>query len=500
MSNRNNREMLIKAAQCYVKAGWLADACRVWEEIGEYRQAAAIYEQQEKWSQAAQCYVKNQDWSKAAQCYLRNAQPEAAAECWTQAGDTLKAVWIRTDYLKQHYQTQLALRDITPQTATEELEIELILARCEAGARKTKQAAARLRQILSRFKNSHKKHLYEWALRVAEVLNRPDLSALIYSKAVKARMPNAIAEWETWAMATLGEATGIPQPEEEEEEDLNSFSFEVVTVNPRGEIINTENKQASYLIEDLGNGEKLEMVYIPAGSFLMGSPESERESDDRERPQHQVSIEAFWLGKYPVTQGQWRAVAKLPKVNRDLEPDPSEFKGENRPVEFVSWLEAVEFCDRVSKHTGIEYRLPSEGEWEYACRAGTTTPFHYGETLTSRLANYKASYTYGEEAVGKYRRETTEVGSFPPNGFGLYDMHGNVEEYCADSWHNNYERAPTDGSIWQYYNKYYYHSLRGGSWTFIPRDCRSASRLDYDARDDLYSFVGFRVARGVETS
>jgi formylglycine-generating enzyme required for sulfatase activity len=147
----------------------------------------------------------------------------------------------------------------------------------------------------------------------------------------------------------------------------------------------------SELPEDLGSGIQLEMVMIPGGSFMMGSPEKEEGSDDDERPQHEVTIEPFWLGQYQVTQAQWKFVAKLPQVNRELEQDPSRFKGDNRPVEQVSWKDAVEFCDRLSKHTKRQYRLPSEAEWEYACRAGTKTPFHFGETITTDLANYNGN-------------------------------------------------------------------------------------------------------------
>ncbi|NEO46511.1 MAG: formylglycine-generating enzyme family protein [Moorea sp. SIO4A3] len=292
---------------------------------------------------------------------------------------------------------------------------------------------------------------------------------------------------------------------EAEEEGLKQFSFEVVTVNRKGVIIERENKQASYFTEDLGNGVDLDMVSIPEGSFFMGSPETESWSDDRERPQHQVSIQPFFLGKYQVTQAQWRAVAKLPKVKRDLDPDPSEFKGKNRPVEQVTWVDAVEFCRRLSEHTGTEYRLPSEAEWEYACRAGTTTPFHYGETITSKLANYAASDTYAEEAKGEYRGETTPVGHFPyPNGFGLYDMHGNVWEWCADPCHDNYFGAPTDGSVWnKKFNLFHYYIMqdimRGGSWNTIPGECRSASRSNsFHLRVFYFLKVGFRVARGIE--
>ncbi|MFB2924070.1 bifunctional serine/threonine-protein kinase/formylglycine-generating enzyme family protein [Aerosakkonema funiforme] len=250
--------------------------------------------------------------------------------------------------------------------------------------------------------------------------------------------------------------------------------------------------QSQSFTEDLGNGVKLDMIYIPAGTFMMGSPTSEKESRDSERPQHRVTIKALLIGKYPVTQAQWKVVANLRKVNRDLHPDPSYFKGANRPVECVSWYDAVEFCDRLSRFTGKTYRLPSESEWEYACRAGTTTPFYFGETITPDLANYDGNYTYGSGAKGKYRQETTSVGSFPPNKFGLYDLHGNVWEWCADHWHSNYQGAPNDETIWLSSNINYERLLRGGSWDDLPDDCRSAFRNRYVAGLSNDSF-GFRV-------
>ncbi|MBD2596522.1 formylglycine-generating enzyme family protein [Nostoc spongiaeforme FACHB-130] len=256
-----------------------------------------------------------------------------------------------------------------------------------------------------------------------------------------------------------------------------------------------------HFVEDLRNGIKLEMVLIRGGSFLMGSPEDELERDDSESPQHLVNIQQFFMGKYPVTQAQWQAVAALPQVNQELDPDPSEFKGVNRPVEQVSWYDAVEFCSRLAAHTKRAYRLPSEAEWEYACRAGTTTPFHFGETITSELANYDANYTYGEGVEGTYRGATTEVGSFGvANAFGLYDMHGNVWEWCLDDWHSNYEGAPTDGSAWFDDNDNFYQKqgdavLRGGSWHNLPRYCRSASRdLNIRAgRVSINDYISFRV-------
>jgi formylglycine-generating enzyme required for sulfatase activity len=252
--------------------------------------------------------------------------------------------------------------------------------------------------------------------------------------------------------------------------------------------------------EELGEGVRLAMMQIPAGRFVMGAPEGEEESRDNERPQHEVSVAGFFMGRYPVTQGQWRAVAGYEQIERELKSEPSRFKGDNRPVEQVSWDEAVEFCRRLSVKSGREYRLPSEAEWEYACRAGTTTPFHFGETLDAEIANYDAQSenegwkpVYGAGKKGEYREETTEVGQFPGNEWGLQDMHGNVWEWCEDDWHNSYEGAPTDGSAWLEENRTETDRLlRGGSWLVNPRDCRSAFR-GYFSRGNRGGNLGFRV-------
>jgi formylglycine-generating enzyme required for sulfatase activity len=291
--------------------------------------------------------------------------------------------------------------------------------------------------------------------------------------------------------------------------NLDSFEFETLTVNRRGAIIERQSRTARYFREDLGNGVSLDMVYIPGGSFLMGAPEDEQESYDNERPQHEVTLQPFFMGKYAITQAQWRAVAALPKLQRDLDPDPSNFKGDNRCVEKVNWYDAVEFCARLSVATGRKYVLPSEAQWEYACRANTTTPFHFGETLTAEIANYDSSRTYADEAKGEWRQKTTTVGSFPPNRFGLYDMHGNVYEWCADSWRDRYEKAPTDGQVWDEEcndNRYCHYRdylpsilnnssnriLRGGSWFDFPRYCRSALR-SYINPGDFNDYLGVRV-------
>ena len=275
---------------------------------------------------------------------------------------------------------------------------------------------------------------------------------------------------------------------------LKTFSFETVTVNAKGEIINRRNLQAKYFVEDLGNGITLEMVQIPEGTFTMGSPKGEKDSWDRERPQHQVTVKPFFMGKYVVTQEQYQVI---------MGKNPSCFKNEstnnNRPVERVSWYDAAEFCTRLSKATKKEYRLPSEAEWEYACRAGTTTPFYFGETITTNLVNYNGNYTYASAPKGRYGGETTEVGIFPPNAFGLYDMHGNVWEWCADPWHGNYEGALKDGRVWLENGSENRSPLRGGSWHIFPGNCRSAFRNVNDrAERDSFSFaIGFRVVCAV---
>jgi len=260
--------------------------------------------------------------------------------------------------------------------------------------------------------------------------------------------------------------------------------------------IQRKQQQAYRFFEPLGPSEEdglLEMVMIPEGTFLMGSPKDEPDRLSSEGPQHEVTVQPFFMGRYPVTQVQWRFVAELPQVERELGPDPSRFKGENLPVEQVSWYDAVEFCARLSRHSGREYRLPTEAKWEYACRAGTTTPFHFGQTLTFDLANYDSSYVYNDGPKKKYREKTTPVGQFDiANAFGLCDMHGNVLEWCQDYWHENYKGAPTDGSAWIEGGDESRRILRGGSWYGYPRNCRSAYRF-YLTPDLANGHFGFRV-------
>ena len=293
-----------------------------------------------------------------------------------------------------------------------------------------------------------------------------------------------------------------PSVVQKSEKDLKVCNFEILIVDSQGKVTQKEAKQAQYFTDNLGNNIDLEMIYIPGGEFWMGTEDEEVERlckkygknyFKRERPQHQVTIRPFYMGKYPVTQDQWRVVAALPQIERELKSDPSQFKGNNRAVEQITWYDAVEYCARLSQLTKRDYRLPSEAEWEYACRAGTTTPFYFGETITSELANFAANYTYVDEAKGQYRKATTPVGQFQPNAYGLYDMHGNVWEWCADTWHENYEGAPSDGRVWTRNENNDRSCLRGGSWLDSPWDCRSACR-DYVTRGFRDVNVGFRVS------
>ncbi|MCU0544625.1 MAG: formylglycine-generating enzyme family protein [Oscillatoriaceae cyanobacterium Prado104] len=262
---------------------------------------------------------------------------------------------------------------------------------------------------------------------------------------------------------------------------LPAFEFDAIAVDAEGKENSRSQSVARYFREDLGNGVVLDMVYIPGGTFMMGSPANE-ESLAYERPQHQVTVSDFYIGKYPITQEQWQTV---------MENNPSHFRGEKRPVENISCNEAVEFCRKLSEKTGKSYRLPAEAEWEHACRARTTTPFYFGETITSDLVNY-STYEGNDPALRQlYFKGTTNVGSFPPNPFGLYDMHGNVWEWCSDTWHDNYDGAPTDGSSWYTRTQDEFRPLRGGSWCWYLFHSRSSIRRFEFATSHSWE-IGFR--------
>ncbi|MDH3717646.1 MAG: formylglycine-generating enzyme family protein [Planctomycetota bacterium] len=232
----------------------------------------------------------------------------------------------------------------------------------------------------------------------------------------------------------------------------------------------------------LTNSLGMELAMIPAGQFMRGSPPGE-EGRRADETRHPVRLtKAFYMGTTEVTQAQWKKV---------MDGNPSFFTGDALPVETVTWEDAVKFCRKLSDKEGVRYRLPTEAEWEYACRAGTTTPFHTGPTITTDQANYHGSYTYGKGQQGKFREETTDAGSFAPNAWGLHDMHGNVWEWCAD-WYGAYPReeatdphGPDQGE---------FRVIRSGCWINFPAICRAANRGKTVPVSWNFHF-GFRVVR-----
>jgi len=246
--------------------------------------------------------------------------------------------------------------------------------------------------------------------------------------------------------------------------------------------------QSEYFIDAPVDNLRIEMIRVREGNFLMGVAPTEEEQSKDESPQHLVNVPDFFIGKYPITQAQWEMV---------MDTNPSYFKGIDLPVENVSWHDAQEFCHKLAEVTGKPYRLPTETEWEYACRAGTNTPFYFGEVITSDVANFNGQVGYaGTLGKGKYRQQTTPVNSFPPNAFGVVDMHGNVWEWCQDESHDSYKGAPIDGSAWEASNTSNGNRsrvLRGGAWNSNPANCRSAFRNSYFP-DSRFDRCGFRIA------
>jgi formylglycine-generating enzyme required for sulfatase activity len=267
------------------------------------------------------------------------------------------------------------------------------------------------------------------------------------------------------------------------------FEFETVSINRSGRIITRAKKHAFYYTENLGNDVTLDMIYIPSGSFMMGSNECESE-----QPIHQVTLKSFYMAKYPTTQAQYKMV---------MGNNPSRYTGNFRhPVEKVSCEKAVEFCQRLSHLTSRNYTLPSESQWEYACRAGTATPFYSGETITTDLANYDGNKTYGDESKGVDLRKTTPVGKYPANPWGLYDMSGNVWELCVDLSHHDYVGAPVDGSAWTEIdnNEIKSQIFRGGAWDSTAWGCRSSARYAVTLGRQCYVNDGFRVVLASQVS
>lgn len=289
---------------------------------------------------------------------------------------------------------------------------------------------------------------------------------------------------------------------------LSVAEFRVLTSDARGKVKETRIESTRFYNQELPGAVNLEMVELQSGTFMMGADRIELESIQRdyvkgvdrdmraelidriawESPQHQVSVSAISMSRYEITQTQWRAVAGLPRVEIDLISDPSQFKGGSRPVENVSWAEAVEFCARLSRLTGRTYRLPTEAEWEYACRAGTSSPFNYGQALNPDWANYNGRKPYGASSKGEFRGQTVPAGSLGfANAFGLFDMHGNVWEWTQDGWLIDQSEIESNPAL---------RVLRGGAWDSAAGECRSGARqrMDLNYRSNN---IGFRIVAEV---
>jgi len=276
---------------------------------------------------------------------------------------------------------------------------------------------------------------------------------------------------------------------------LQSRSILVPLVDDTGVVSSSYAASNLHYLEDLGGGVSLDMTLVPGGSFAMGTSDPPFNNDPSTAPVHNVSVPALYLGTYLITRGQWRQVSTFPQVSQALHaifPLDMPLDVENTlPIDAVFAQEAQEFCARLANYTGRPYRLPSEAEWEYCCRAGTTTTYHFGDGISLDVANYNAL---------QRPLSLTPVGSKnAPNRFGLNDMHGNALEWCADLAHPDYNGAPTDGSAWMgdgsYGDGLAYQIARGGMYLWAPETARSAERTsNWDGVS--FSGQGFRVAFG----
>ncbi|AEP11781.1 Uncharacterized conserved protein [Chloracidobacterium thermophilum B] len=279
-------------------------------------------------------------------------------------------------------------------------------------------------------------------------------------------------------------------------EQLSTVTFESPRLDDKGNTVETVKGETQRFVENLGNQVTLELVAVPGGCFTMGNTVSdETESYDNERPLMRARVFGFYMGRTEVTQAQWREVASWPKVERDLPPSPSKYTGDDLPVDSITWDEAVEFCRRLTKRTGRPYRLPTEAEWEYACRAGATGLFAYGAVLLPTLENYDGSLPYRDEPAAPPRKKPTPAGSLGVNPFGLADMHGNVREWCLDTYTSRLTGIQAQGAPVRniHQEEWAQHrTIRGGSWASLPDGCRCSIREGLH-REELLTTLGFRV-------
>ena len=318
-----------------------------------------------------------------------------------------------------------------------------------------------------------------------------------------------LRQFAEWGGVDLPEATlnclrkAIGENEETEEalyelsEWMGEESLKYFAVKRYGDVsqmLARIRKQKSLIISPVGvtnaiilpGGARMEMIYVAPGAFSMGSPDYEDGRLDDETKHRVTLTKGFWLGKYEVTQRQWESV---------MGDNPSEFKGDYRPVEHVSWNDCQEFIRRVSgaakEQLGGEARLPTEAEWEYACRAGTTTAYSWGDALNGDRANCNGGHPCGTTVKGRYRGETVDVGSYSPNNWGFYDMHGNVYEWCQD-WYRDYNVGDVIDPQVPVPDSWEWHILRGGCWDSYAAECRSAYRR-WTYPDNRGEVLGFRL-------
>lgn len=334
---------------------------------------------------------------------------------------------------------------------------------------------------------SKRKNLEKAAQAYKNVVKN-DTDALRSFISVYSNSPQANEARETLAkLEPIAKLTRSSENVEEKNNSINfrKYNFSTVQTNYLGAETKTENT-AEYFSEDLDGGIDLRMTKIVGGKFKMGS-----NAAAEEKPIHEVELQDFLISTTEITQEQWQIVADSPKIKIALPKNPSYFKGAKLPVESITWEEAVEFCERLSRLTKREYRLPTESEWEYAARGGTTSDFAFGERIGANNINFNASIDSPKVVSGMFRRETIEVGSLGiANSFGLFDMHGNVAEWCADVWQNNYLNAPKDGSAVMFDSNRYV--IRGGSWASIAPNLRTSYRTS-ELKQQSSDKIGFRV-------
>jgi formylglycine-generating enzyme required for sulfatase activity len=383
---------------------------------------------------------------------------------------------------------------------------ELVRKRIEAEARAAAQAA----QAALRQQQLQQEKLARLAAEEARRVRKEELRRqLAERRALEAEKARQEAEQAGRKQAQAKAAAAYlaqQQRARAEQAARNQAELEVMMPTPASPVADLEGVLRDRFLD--GEGKGPELVLLPTGRFQMGSPDHERKIAmeagsqkgwlARELPQHWVGIEKpVAMGRYPVTVGEWRAFVRASGWRQSGEVNweaPGFPQTDAHPVVGVNWYDAQEYLRWLSEATGRHYRLPSEAEWEYACRAGTRTAFSFGDTISTSQANYDGNFTYNGGARGEYRRGTTPAGMFPANPWGLFDMHGNVWEWVQDVVHDNYEGAPLDGSAWEAGGDQARRILRGGSWLYNPRYLRSALRNGFSSAlsNDI---VGFRVVR-----